>query len=203
MDSKTTDAILSFWFKDCATKPAKVKPMKRQWYRGSANLDVIITSRFAKTHAEVVATSPTLRQFSPRACLAEIITLDQFSRHMFRGTADAFRFDHLAQALAVELCLQLEQTTLTPIETVFALHPLHHAESNHLQTMGCELLASLFQDLNEQWRDALSGFLQSFEEHALIIRRFGRFPHRNQSIGRMTTPSEQAYLQTNSKGYGQ
>jgi uncharacterized protein (DUF924 family) len=143
------------------------------------------------------------QQLDSRDALACVIVLDQFSRHLFRGSKRAFAFDQGAQAVTQRLLSTSDIEDLSPIEQVFLLHPFHHAEDLHLQHEGCNRLQRLITSLDLPWQTALTGFLQSFKEHALIVERFGRFPHRNRILGRKSSDAEQRFLDTQTRHFGQ
>ncbi len=198
-----TAAILEFWFGAAAYSPAKVAAAKKQWYRSGHLLDDEINQRFSEDHQS--AQSPALEEapIDARDILARILLLDQFSRHLYRGTAAAYAFDEIAQNFAQSLHWPNLDLPCSPIEKVFALHPFHHAENAQLQRMGIEQLERITEDADEAWRIILKGFLKSFQEHALIIDRFGRFPHRNRLLGRVQTDAEIEFLERSKQHFGQ
>jgi len=197
-----TDAILAFWFEDCCDQPESISQAKQRWYRGGAALDRHIQAQFKTAHASA-ATEAWVDALTDRAILARIILLDQFSRHLYCGTPKAFAFDSKALNLSHRLRVANRASELHPIEHLFALHPYHHAENRAAQRLGIAALDALIRHVPPVWKPVFQRFLKSFEEHALIIERFGRFPHRNQSLNRHNTVEETQYLAQQHQRYGQ
>lgn len=117
--------------------------------------------------------------------LAEIIVLDQFSRNLQRGCPESFTQDLAALVLAQELYHHKDYDQLNQKEKQFALMPFMHAESSAVQTIA----VSLFKELED---DEILYFAKLHQE---VIERFGRFPGRNDALGRSSTPEEIKYLQ--------
>ena len=203
MDSVNTAAILEFWFGAAAESPAEVRTAKKYWYRSGPRLDKEIIQRFSNDHIEAQRPHTIDVQGDARDILARILLLDQFSRHLYRGTAKAYAFDPMAQDFAQRLHWPRLDLSCSPIEKVFALHPFHHAENPQLQRMGIEQLEQITKKSDKAWQGVLKGFLKSFEDHALIIDRFGRFPHRNSILGRTQTIAEIKFMQTTKQHFGQ
>ena len=120
----------------------------------------------------------------PRGRLAEIIVLDQFSRNLFRGSARAFEYDLAALALAQEAVSAGAHLELGPARRVFLLLPYMHSESREIHAVAEQL-----------FREFTPAENHDFElRHKAIIDRFGRYPHRNEALGRTSTPEELAFL---------
>ena len=203
MDSVNTAAILEFWFGAAAESPAEVRTAKKYWYRSGPRLDKEIIQRFSNDHIEAQRPHSKDAQGDARDLLARILLLDQFSRHLYRGTAKAYAFDPMAQDFAQRLHWPRLDLSCSPIEKVFALHPFHHAENPQLQRVGIEQLEQITKKSDKAWQGVLTGFLKSFEDHALIIDRFGRFPHRNSILGRTQTNAEIKFMKTTKQHFGQ
>ena len=125
-------------------------------------------------------------QTSEKGRLAEIIVIDQFSRNLFRNKPDAYYSDHLAIFLSKELIhLKLYQK-LNKNEKIFAFMPFMHSEIFEDQIISLSLYSNL--GIKENFRSAL--------KHFNIIRKFGRFPHRNKILNRKSTDEELAFLKT-------
>lgn len=131
---------------------------------------------------------------SPRRRLSLIILLDQFPRHIYRGTAQAFSFDPKALALTLSGMQSAADGALNIIERLFFYIPLQHAESTEVQDESVSAYRRLVTESPAELQSTFESALQSAEEHQALIRRFGRFPHRNQPLGRDNTPEEEAYL---------
>lgn len=167
--------ILRFWFE--ALEPA-------QWWSKDERLDALIADR----HAGLLRSASRCELYEwradPRGRLAEVIVLDQFSRHIHRGSPLAFACDPLALALAQEAVARGADDALTPVERVFLYLPYMHSESAMIQ----QVSEALYE------RNELAGNLDYARRHKAVIDRFGRFPHRNEILGRVSTSAEIAFL---------
>ena len=167
--------ILTFWFEEIS--PA-------QWWRKNSAFDTALRQRFGAIHR--TATDDGLAHWRGDAYgrLAEIIVLDQFSRNLFRNQAEAFASDDIALQLAEDtIKLGLDQA-LPPAKRAFLYMPFMHAESLEQQRNSVKLFATI----------AETGNLRSAHQHFNVIKKFGRFPHRNAPLGRPSTPAEEIFL---------
>ena len=176
--------VLHFWFGEGAEHG---KPHKR-WFQKDAAFDTEVTRRFRRLHREMAEGRHRDWLQEPRGCLARIVVLDQFPRNMYRGSARAFASDALALDAARHLVDQGWDRTLLPVERQFAYLPFEHSEALEDQERACALCEALnaFPESADAHRYALA--------HRGIIRRFGRFPHRNAALGRESTPEELEFL---------
>jgi uncharacterized protein (DUF924 family) len=140
---------------------------------------------------------------SPRRRLSLIILLDQFPRHIYRGTAQAFSFDPKALALTLSGMQSAADGALNIIERLFFYMPLQHAESTDVQDESVSAYRRLVAESPAELQSTFESSLQSAEEHRTLIRQFGRFPHRNQLLGRDNTAEEEAYLRESTDKLGQ
>lgn len=163
--------ILDFW----------LKRDRKAWFEKNPALDAEIRQRFVP-HYELGAAG-LLRSWkqAPASCLALVVLLDQFPRNMFRDSARAFAADPLARDAARTILARGWDQAMTPDERMFAYLPFEHSEALQDQ----ELCLKLFEgDPNVEWA----------RKHWDIIRRFGRFPHRNAALGRESTSEEIEFL---------
>ena len=171
------EQILKFWFAELGPK---------QWWGKDEALDALIAAR----HAGLLAGASRCELYdwrdSPRGRLAEIIVLDQFSRHVHRDTPLAFASDPLALALAQEAVARGADDALTPGERVFLYLPYMHSESAAIHALAVRLFAT----------PGMEGNLDFERRHQAVIERFGRYPHRNAVLGRTSTPAELEFLKT-------
>lgn len=174
--------VLHFWFGN----GADYGKAHKRWFEKDPAFDAEIRRRFSQLHQLQTLSRDWLD--SPRDCLARIIVLDQFPRHIYRGRARAFSSDPLALEAARHLVDKGWDRSLLPVERMFAYLPFQHSESLADQERACELCAALkaFPEAADSHRYALA--------HRDIIRRFGRFPHRNAALGRSSTPEEIEFL---------
>lgn len=167
--------VLSFWFEE--TPPA-------QWWKQDAAFDRLVAERFAELHAQAARCELFEWRTSAAGRLAEVIVLDQFSRHLFRDTPGAFACDALALALAQEAVHAGADRELKPVERSFLYMPFMHSESLVIH----EVAVRLFE------RNGIADNLDYELRHKAIIERFGRYPHRNAMLGRESTPDEVEFL---------
>ncbi len=182
MPNYRADDVLEFWF---GVGPDYGKRHKR-WFEKDQAFDSEITQRFLPLYEELAHRTHWLAD--PRHCLARIVVLDQFPRQMFRGKPRAFASDSLAlQAARLAVERGYDEGRL-PVERLFLYLPFEHSESLADQERACELTAPLaaFAETEDALRYAVA--------HRDIIRRFGRFPHRNVILGRASTPEEVEFL---------
>ena len=186
MDDKSTAAdVLLFWFGPGAERG---KAHKR-WFVKNDAFDREIRERFLSLYEDAAAGRLARLKESPADCLALILVLDQLPRNMFRGTARAFATDPLALEAAGHAVARGFDRGLLPVERLFVYLPFEHSESLADQERSCELTKPLdvYPETNDVYRYALL--------HRDIIRRFGRFPHRNAILGRQSTAAELEFLQ--------
>jgi len=174
--------VLEFWFEELGSE---------DWFAGGEQLDTQISKRFFDVHQAVAAGEYWKDRTSGEAYLAEVIVLDQFSRNMFRGTAKAFAYDGQALILAQQAIIAGVDTKLNTSQRQFLYMPFMHSESAVIHEEAAILFASLS---NEE-------ALQFEKIHKDIIDRFGRYPHRNQVLGRESTPEEKVYLENNHEAF--
>ena len=168
------DAVVAFW--------REAGPDK--WYRKDESFDRKLRDRFGALHAQAAAGMLDQWAGTPEGALALLILLDQFSRNMFRGSPAAFAHDAKARMIARKaLDAGLDRDFDPPLRQFFHL-PFMHSEEIADQERCVALCHGL----------AAAGSLPYARDHERIIRRFGRFPHRNAALGRHTTPAEQAFL---------
>lgn len=193
---ETADAIHEFWF-GTDTDDAKVADQKAKlWWSKDTAVDHNIAQRFEKSTLAAVDGLLDSWKSTPRGLLALILLTDQFPRNMYRGTPASFACDHFA----LQLCKQgLEQGVdqlLRPIERVFVYLPLEHSEAIADQELAVHLMAQLASEVSAVQKSTFDGFHQFAIRHRDIIARFGRFPHRNEILGRTSTEEETAFLKT-------
>lgn len=179
------EEILEFWFGRPGT--ADYGRRRQAWFRKDAAFDAAIRERFGAA-IETALCSGFADWTAPRGTLARILLLDQFTRNSFRDTPRAFAGDALALSLAEEAIARGDDGSLIPVERWFMYMPYEHAESPSAQ----QRAVSLFRRLRDQ--TGLVEPLAWAERHAQVIRRFGRFPHRNAILGRESTPEEAVFL---------
>lgn len=167
------ETVLDYWY-----GPA----MAPHWFSSTPAIDADIRERFEGLWRRVAAGELDAWADSPEGALALAIVLDQFPLNMYRGRAESFATEQRAVAVAKAAVARGFHLGLAPERRLFLFMPLMHSEAPDDQ----DLSVSLFQSsgLDGRWP----------EHHRGIVRRFGRFPHRNAILGRESTPEELAYL---------
>jgi uncharacterized protein (DUF924 family) len=172
-DTSAAD-VLAFWR---AAGPAK-------WFKKDVAFDAEIASRFAALWRDAASGALSDWEAEAESALALVIVLDQFPRNMFRAKADAFATDALAREVAERAIARGFDQKVPASERLFFYLPFEHSESLADQERAIALIGTLGNPDLTRWS----------ELHADVIRRFGRFPHRNSALGRAITREEQEYL---------
>jgi uncharacterized protein (DUF924 family) len=189
------DQVLDFWFGACGPDGALDSEKKKMWFGDGRKYDAVIRKRFGKLHRRAGRAELDAQWVAmPRGRIALIIVLDQFSRHIHRGTATAFAQDPAAQRLAIKGVEQGADRALIPAQRAFFYLPFEHAEDLKLQRLGTRSFERLASEVEPAWRKEYIGFSDYSGHHRDIIERFGRFPHRNVVLGRVSTPEEMEFL---------
>ena len=165
------------------------------WFKNGSAYDSEIFSLFGTDYFRAVEGELDSWSESPRGRLALIILLDQFSRHIHRGTAESFAQDEKSQQLCIEGVSAGDDLNLHPVERSFFYLPLEHAEDIERQNLCVEAFKQLIQDVPEQYRMPLEGSLEWAEKHRYVIEQFGRFPELNEILGRESTAEEIAFME--------
>jgi uncharacterized protein (DUF924 family) len=159
-----------------------------RWFGSDPAFDAAIRTQFLATYEAAASSKLHHWEATAEGALALVIVLDQFARNMFRNDARAFAADPLARAVADRALTHGFDLAFEPLERQFFYLPFEHCETLANQ----ERCLALFRTLGD------SEMLRWAERHADVIRRFGRFPHRNAALGRTTTAQEQAFLDAGS-----
>lgn len=175
MSIATASDVLRFWFEE--TSP-------RAWFAVDAAFDAAIRDRFLPTLEAAARGELWSFRTSPEGRLAEVIVLDQFSRNVFRGGPRAFAQDPMALVLAQEAVAAGALEALTPTQRSFLLLPYMHSESAVVHVQAEALYRQHAPAMNYEYE----------LKHKAIVDRFGRYPHRNEVLGRVSTPEELAFL---------
>jgi uncharacterized protein (DUF924 family) len=168
------DDVLAFW--------RKAGPQK--WFKKDSDFDAAIAARFLPTYEAAAGGHLSHWEKTPDGALAHVIVLDQFPRNLFRNSARAFATDARARAIADHAIVRGFDQQVSQSERQFLYLPFVHSESLADQERAFVLMRASGDASALKWA----------EVHADIIRRFGRFPHRNAVLGRVTTAAEQAFL---------
>jgi uncharacterized protein (DUF924 family) len=203
VDQARIDEILEFWFKEQELSAPKIDRRMDLWFGEDEAFDLEIEREFGDDIRTAADGKLDHWAKSPRGRLALILLLDQFRRNIYRGTPKAFDKDKAALKLCVEGAMDKKDQGLTPIERVFFYMPLQHSESAKVQAKSVELYTKLAESVSPTYRETFQTVAYYAELHRDIVEQFGRFPHRNQLLGRKNTPAEEEYLSGDSPDFGQ
>jgi len=178
------DEILGFWF-GSEGEPGYGE-LRKEWFAAEPQFDREIRERFLEPYAQARAGRLDHWREHPRGALALVIVLDQFSRNMFRGSAAMYETDDKALAVAEDALEKGYNHELPPFQRWFLYMPFVHSENIDDQRQAKEL----FRELEEHQ----PGDAQYQDWHLKTIERFGRFPHRNEILGRQSTAEEAEFL---------
>jgi len=167
--------IINFWFEE-------IEPV--MWWKKDDGFDALLVERFSELHARAGRCELYAWRSQAEGRLAEIIVLDQFSRNMFRDSALAFANDALALALSQEAIACEADQALTAVQRSFLYMPFMHSESLQIHEIAVELFR----------KNGIKSNLDFEFRHKAIIERFGRYPHRNEVLGRHSTAEEIEFL---------
>ncbi len=202
-DVARIDEILSFWFKEQALSAPQIDRRMDIWFGEDAEFDAAIKAEFEDDMERASQGELDHWADEPRGRLALILLIDQFRRNVYRNTAKAFSHDKLALKLCVEGAMAKKDKGLTPIQKVFFYMPLQHAESAKVQAKSVELFNKLAESVSPTYQETFLTVAQFAELHKDVIDQYGRFPHRNELLGRENTPEEDEYLANDGPDFGQ
>jgi uncharacterized protein (DUF924 family) len=190
------DELLALWFGDNPDDSTVAAEKKELWWGHSPDTDGMLREKFAT--ASLSAGVGVLDHWSgsPRGRLALILLLDQIPRAIHRGRPEAFAFDADARKVASQGLASAADLLLRPIERVFFYLPFEHSEDLADQEKSVELFRGLAESAPDSDRETFDFFLEYAVRHHAVIARFDRFPHRNEIVGRESTPEEIEFLKT-------
>lgn len=199
--------VRQFWLGKVPLKPEGVTARLALWFGDAAEeqrrADELIRARFGALIDRAAAGELSAWADSPRRRLSLILLLDQFPRHVYRGTERAFATDRDALALTLSGMQSAADAALTPVERIFFYMPLQHAELRDAQEESVAAYRRLLEEAPQELAGIFKDALESAELHRSIVARFGRFPHRNRLLERRGTAEEEAYLQQGGRTFGQ
>ncbi len=178
-DTQKIQEILSFWFEEVTSKQKFVK---------DPEFDALVSEKFKDVYWEIVRGETKDWRKTPEGRLAEVIVLDQFARNMFRDEAQCFSGDVLALKLAKEAVSVGDDKKVLEEQRVFFYMPYMHSESKEIHKKALKIFTEYGNENNLKYEIS----------HKKIIDRFGRYPHRNELLGRESTPEEIEFLKEHS-----
>lgn len=200
MDTAILDEVYRFWFGTPSGPddfPADKAPI---WFQPNPAVDAEIGRTFGPAIPEAAAADWDIGALSPHQQVGLVVLLDQFPRNVHRTSAEAFAYDPAAKRIAAGI-LALGPSPRSTAERAFLLLPFEHSEAVADQDRAVLLAAQLVADAPPSSLDFARSVLDYATKHRDLIRRFGRFPHRNEWLARPTTEEEAAFLKEHGRGF--
>ena len=197
------EEIHAFWFADTLGEPARAQARMPWWFGSDADTDRLIARRYAPVLDAAGGGALSSWEGEPRSCLALVIVLDQFPRNIHRATPAAFAYDSRALEVTRRGLAAGHLQSLAAIEQAFFLMPFQHSEDLACQRVSVAHFERLAVAAAPEWREIAQGVLDYARLHLEIVERYGRFPHRNAILGRVSTSAEIEYLASASESFGQ
>ena len=187
-------AVLDFWFGTPGS--SEFGSSRKAWFSKDAAFDMTIRERFGALVERALRGELDAWGDEPTSALAQILLLDQFTRNAFRGSARSFAGDARALAAASRMVGSRQDEALAPFMRGFVYLPFEHAEGLAMQDEAIRLFTKLANDAPEH-----ADMLDYAHRHRAVIERFGRFPHRNEILGRQSTAEEIAFVKQPGSGF--
>lgn len=189
------EQVLAFWLGELDREGLASAEKKALWWRKDPSFDAEVLATFGETWSALMRGAHDDWRREPRSLLAYVIVLDQFSRNMFRGKAQAFAGDGRALAAAREAVERGDDRALIGHERLFLYMPFMHSESLATQEQSVALFTAFRDEASGRLREELAQNVDYAQRHRDVVARWGRFPHRNQVLDRTSTAEELAFLQ--------
>lgn len=190
----TASDVLDYWFGEPARSEPELMEKISRWFMGGPALDREVNERFGGALDAAIAGQLDDWADAPRSRLALVILLDQLTRNRFRDDPKMYSGDTKAQQLAVRSFEDGTADKLELVEKLFLAMPLLHAEDLALQQRAGVIGAALREEAPPLYEKMLAMHHEQTQKYTEVIRRFGRFPHRNAILGRESTPEEIEFL---------
>jgi uncharacterized protein (DUF924 family) len=188
--------VLAFWFGAPATTAAELGQKMKRWYQGGPEVDRQIGELFLDDTERALLGEYDAWAKDVHGRVALVILLDQFPRSLWRDQRKGYAGDSEAERFAVEAFDKHLDAQVTLDERMFLIMPLMHAENLAMQERAIGLMDRLVADAPSELRPVYSMGIEQSRKYRDIIARFGRFPHRNEVLGRESTPDEVEFLRT-------
>lgn len=194
--------ISDFWFGDISGGWSS-EAFTELWWFGNENTDNEILERFGQLHTSAEKGELDHWAETPEGRVALIVLLDQFSRNLYRGTASAFAADPKSLALCLEGIRVRHDLDLAPVKRAFLYMPLMHSEDMRHHEMAASLYSALVDLVDPSKKAEAEKMVVGAKLHKDIIAKFGRYPHRNRALGRLSSREEVDYLNADAETFGQ
>ena len=182
----TLQKVLDYWF----STPNDYQ----KWFFSGSSLDNYIKIEFEPLLLEVLDNNKKYNPKNTKEILAKIILLDQFSRHMYRNSDKAYACDIISLNLSLKMLNNSTINELSSVEQLFALMPLQHSENIQHKNILLTFANDKLNTSNEYDKNIYSSIIEHTKNHRTVLELFGRYPKRNQFLGRVSTPEEILYI---------
>jgi uncharacterized protein (DUF924 family) len=200
VDTQILDDIYAYWFGPLSGPEDFPKEKSEIWFKRSDDTDAHIRETFGSLIPEAARREWTLADLTREQQIALVILFDQFPRNIFRTSGEAFAYDAKARDIARAL-LKLGPAHFYFVERSFLYLPFEHSEDIADQDFSVQLFAEAAVAVPSALKDHFRMFLDYATKHRDLIRKFGRFPHRNEMLGRETTPEEATFIEEQGRGF--
>jgi uncharacterized protein (DUF924 family) len=194
--------LLACWFGSALESHEAARERVGLWFRQDAAFDRELAERFRDLPERGRGGELDVWAEEPRHALARVIALDQLPRNLYRDSPQTHAFDAAALAAAIDALARGHDRVLHPLEAMFLYLPFEHAEDLAMQERSVRLFEALRQRAPPGLEPLFAGFADFARRHHAVVARFGRFPHRNEILGRASTAAEKAYLANGGERFG-
>lgn len=195
------EVFLNFWFLDFRQN-LNTQAIMQRWFAMNPDFDQALQTQFGDLLQQAEQEKLAHWQETPRSLLALIILLDQLSRNLYRGSAKAFANDAQALSLAKKMHDKNWVQQLLPLERLFVYLPFEHSESLEDQVFCLQAFEQLQTQVPAADQKLFALFTEYADKHYQVVKRFGRFPHRNNRLNRISSPEELAFLEEPGAHFG-
>jgi uncharacterized protein (DUF924 family) len=191
--------VHAYWFGDLKSRTA-MPADTRKWFQGGSKVDDHIRQTFGQYIGPAAKAKWDLGKLSRREQIGLVVLLDQFPRNIHRGSGEAFAADPAARRIVRQL-IKGDHKRFHLAERMFLYLPLEHSEEIADQDLSVLLFAELAVEAPEALKPMFRATLDYATRHRDVIRKFGRYPHRNAAVGRKSTAKENAHLKAVPGGF--
>jgi len=192
--------IHDYWFGPLAGPFDYPKDKSQLWFKQADETDDYIRATFGAAIADAAGSDWNLEELTREQQVGLVVLLDQFPRNVFRTSAESFAYDATAGAIARRL-VERDRDRFFLIERPFLYLPFEHSEDMPDQDYAVFLTAEAALAAPEALKATFRNFLDFATKHRDVIVRFGRFPHRNELLGRQSTPEEATFVKEHGRGF--
>jgi len=186
--------LIDYWIGVACFERDYLESKNKLWFFKNPTTDHYIIDHFSFLFAEFEKGNLSLWEENQQGRLALIILLDQFSRNAYRGTPKMYQYDTRALEISLKTQKRNDFNTYHTMEKILFFLVLEHAENLEYQNASCLFFKNQIELVPSEVRDIFELHYDYALKHQVIIKRFGRFPHRNEILGRISTAQEKEFL---------